>query len=189
MGRTDLTADGVAGLEVELADLRRRDVDVVGAGEVVVVGRAQAARRCASETFSGSERTACRSESAIRSRTSFIVSWIRVLGLWNFRVALDASWQSIYRLRRVCKASKTRSERMILGSPKFQESAGLTLPALGQQQRNPRGTGSLFIRWALYGIVSYTRNDAPQFPKVAQFSGFGPCERRFVPDGLQNRYF
>ena len=34
---------GVAGVQVELADLRRRDVDVVGAGQVVVVGRAQEA--------------------------------------------------------------------------------------------------------------------------------------------------
>ena len=41
--RPDLARDGVAGLQVELADLRRRDVDVVGAGQVVVVGRAQEA--------------------------------------------------------------------------------------------------------------------------------------------------
>jgi len=58
-------------------------------------GLVQAARRCASETFSGSENNAVRSESAIRSNTSFMVSWMRVLGLWNFRVAFDASWQSI----------------------------------------------------------------------------------------------
>src|SRR6185437_5985567 len=32
---------GVAGLEVEFSDLRRRDVNVVGARQVVVVGRAQ----------------------------------------------------------------------------------------------------------------------------------------------------
>ena len=41
--RTHLAADGVAGLEVELADLRGRDVDVVRAGQVVVVRRAQKA--------------------------------------------------------------------------------------------------------------------------------------------------
>ena len=41
--RADVAADGVAGLEVELANLRGRDVDVVGAGQVVVVGRAQEA--------------------------------------------------------------------------------------------------------------------------------------------------
>ena len=39
--RPDLARDGVAGLQVELADLRRRDVDVVRARQVVVVGRAQ----------------------------------------------------------------------------------------------------------------------------------------------------
>ena len=39
--RTNLTGDRVAGLQVELANLRRRDVDVVGARQVVVVGRAQ----------------------------------------------------------------------------------------------------------------------------------------------------
>ena len=41
MRRTDLAADGVAGLQVELADLRGRDVNVIRAGQVVVVGRAQ----------------------------------------------------------------------------------------------------------------------------------------------------
>ena len=41
--RPDLPGDGVAGVQIELADLRRRDVDVVGPGEVVVVGRAQEA--------------------------------------------------------------------------------------------------------------------------------------------------
>jgi hypothetical protein len=41
--RADVAADGVAGLEVELANLRRRDVDVVRAGQIVVVGRAQEA--------------------------------------------------------------------------------------------------------------------------------------------------
>ena len=35
--------DGVAGAKAEAADLRRRDVDVVGAGQVVGVGRAQKA--------------------------------------------------------------------------------------------------------------------------------------------------
>ena len=41
--RAHVAADGVAGLQVELADLRRRDVDVVGAGQVVVIGRAEEA--------------------------------------------------------------------------------------------------------------------------------------------------
>src|SRR5262249_37497354 len=40
-GRTDLTGDGVTGAQVELADLRGRDVDVVRAGQVVVLGRAE----------------------------------------------------------------------------------------------------------------------------------------------------
>ena len=39
--RTDLARHRVAGLQVELPDLRRRDVDVVGARQIVVVGRAQ----------------------------------------------------------------------------------------------------------------------------------------------------
>ena len=39
--RTDLARHGVAGLQIELPDLRRRDVDVVGPRQVVVVGRAQ----------------------------------------------------------------------------------------------------------------------------------------------------
>ena len=42
-GRTDLPGDGVAGTQVEAPDLRRRDVDVVGAGQVVVFRRAQEA--------------------------------------------------------------------------------------------------------------------------------------------------
>ena len=41
--RAHVAADGVAGLQVELADLRGRDVDVVGAGQIVVVGRAEEA--------------------------------------------------------------------------------------------------------------------------------------------------
>ena len=41
--RADVAADGVAGLEVELADLRGRDIDVVRAGQVVIVGRAEEA--------------------------------------------------------------------------------------------------------------------------------------------------
>ena len=41
MRRTDLAADGVAGLEIEFADLRRGNVNVVRAGQVVVVGRAE----------------------------------------------------------------------------------------------------------------------------------------------------
>ena len=43
LGRSDLPFDGVAGAQAEAADLRRRDVDVVGAGQVVVVGGAQEA--------------------------------------------------------------------------------------------------------------------------------------------------
>ena len=39
----DVAFDGVAGAKAEAADLRRRDVDVVGAGQVVGVGRAQKA--------------------------------------------------------------------------------------------------------------------------------------------------
>src|SRR5579862_2214043 len=41
MRRTHLAADGVAGLQVELADLRWRNVNVVRAGKIVVVGRAE----------------------------------------------------------------------------------------------------------------------------------------------------
>ena len=41
--RADLTRDRVAGMQIELADLRGRHVDVVGTREVVVVGRAQEA--------------------------------------------------------------------------------------------------------------------------------------------------
>src|SRR5438105_3770879 len=43
MGRTNLAADGVTGLEIELADLRGRDIDVIGPGKVVVIGRAEKA--------------------------------------------------------------------------------------------------------------------------------------------------
>jgi hypothetical protein len=38
-----LATDGVAGFQIKFADLRRRDVNVVGAGQVVVIGRAQEA--------------------------------------------------------------------------------------------------------------------------------------------------
>ena len=41
--RADLAGDGVAGAQIEAADLRRRDVDVVRAGQIVVLGRAQEA--------------------------------------------------------------------------------------------------------------------------------------------------
>src|SRR5262249_29176779 len=40
---TDLAANGVAGFEVEFADLRGRDVNVVRSGQVVVIGRAEEA--------------------------------------------------------------------------------------------------------------------------------------------------
>ncbi len=43
LGRADLAGDGVAGAQVEAADLRRRDVDVVRPGQVVVLGGAQEA--------------------------------------------------------------------------------------------------------------------------------------------------
>ena len=39
--RANLAGNGVAGAQVEFADLRRRDVDIVRAGEVVVFGRAE----------------------------------------------------------------------------------------------------------------------------------------------------
>ena len=38
LGRPDLARDDRAGLEAEAADLARGDIDIVGAGEVVVVG-------------------------------------------------------------------------------------------------------------------------------------------------------
>jgi hypothetical protein len=41
--RPDLAADDVAGAHAEAADLRGRDVDVVRAGQVVVLGRAEEA--------------------------------------------------------------------------------------------------------------------------------------------------
>ena len=43
LGRADLAGDGVAGAQVEAADLRGRDVDVIGAGQIVVLGGAQEA--------------------------------------------------------------------------------------------------------------------------------------------------
>ncbi len=43
LGRADLALDRITRAQVESADLRRRHVDVVGAGQVVVVGRAQEA--------------------------------------------------------------------------------------------------------------------------------------------------
>src|SRR5438876_449745 len=43
MRGTHLAADGVAGFQVEFADLRRRNVNVVGAGKVIVVRRTQKA--------------------------------------------------------------------------------------------------------------------------------------------------
>ena len=39
----DMTVDRVAGAQAEAADLRRRDVDVIRAGQVVVIGGAQEA--------------------------------------------------------------------------------------------------------------------------------------------------
>jgi hypothetical protein len=43
LGRADLAFDGVAGAQVEAAHLARADVDVVGAGQVGTLGRAQEA--------------------------------------------------------------------------------------------------------------------------------------------------
>jgi hypothetical protein len=43
LGRADMPVDGVAGAQSEAADLRGRDVDVVGAGEVVGFGAAEEA--------------------------------------------------------------------------------------------------------------------------------------------------
>ena len=39
--RANLAGDGVAGAQIELADLRRRDVDIVRAGQIVVFRRAE----------------------------------------------------------------------------------------------------------------------------------------------------
>ena len=55
MRRTYLAADGVAGFQVELSDLRRRDINVVRPRQVVVIGRAQesvAVRENLQNTFS-----------------------------------------------------------------------------------------------------------------------------------------
>src|SRR5579864_1135834 len=41
MRRPYLAADGIAGFQVKFADLRRRNINVVGSGEVVVIGRTQ----------------------------------------------------------------------------------------------------------------------------------------------------
>ena len=43
LGAADLALDRVAGAQAEAADLRGRDIDVVRAGQVVGVGRAQEA--------------------------------------------------------------------------------------------------------------------------------------------------
>ena len=43
LGRADLAADGIAGAQIETADLAGRDVDIVGTGQVVVLGGAQEA--------------------------------------------------------------------------------------------------------------------------------------------------
>jgi hypothetical protein len=53
---------------------------------------------------------------------------MRVFGRWNFRVAFEASWQSIYRFRKVWSASKTRSERILGGSPS-RKNIGLKIPS------------------------------------------------------------
>ena len=58
--RPDLAGDGVAGAQVEAPDLRRRDVDVVRAGQIVVLGRAQEAEavRQALENAFGEDQSA-----------------------------------------------------------------------------------------------------------------------------------
>ena len=43
LGRPDLPGHGIAGVQIEFANLRRRHVDVIRAGQVVVVGGAQEA--------------------------------------------------------------------------------------------------------------------------------------------------
>ena len=43
MRRADVAADGVAGLEVELADLRGRNINIVWAGQIVIIRRAKKA--------------------------------------------------------------------------------------------------------------------------------------------------
>src|SRR6476646_63808 len=43
MRRTYLAADGVTGFQIEFADLRRGNVNIVGARQIVVVGRAEEA--------------------------------------------------------------------------------------------------------------------------------------------------
>ena len=43
LGRAHLAGDGVAGAQIELANLRGRDVDIVRARQIVVLGRAQEA--------------------------------------------------------------------------------------------------------------------------------------------------
>ena len=43
LGAADFAFDGVAGAQAEAADDRRRDIDVVGAGEVIGLGRAEEA--------------------------------------------------------------------------------------------------------------------------------------------------
>src|SRR5438105_14659091 len=43
MRRPHLAANGVARFEVEFADLRWRNINVVGSGEIVVIGRTQKA--------------------------------------------------------------------------------------------------------------------------------------------------
>src|SRR3546814_6046196 len=40
-GGTNLAFDGVAGMQVETPDLRVRDIDIVGAGQIRGIGRAQ----------------------------------------------------------------------------------------------------------------------------------------------------
>ena len=43
LGRADLAGDGIAGAQIEAADLRRRNIHVVRAGQIIVLGRAQEA--------------------------------------------------------------------------------------------------------------------------------------------------
>src|SRR5208283_4838986 len=153
-----------------------------------------AARRCASAKFSGSDNTSCRSAPAIRSKTPFIVSWILVLGRWNFRVALEASWQSIYRFRNVCKASNTRSERIV--SCSFLIYMGISLSPLFPRTRQD-SQDARFLIWAhgsrhptqtrrtsdIHGTPQSIRNSPPgQYfsgPLYTALRGSGRCRFRF----------
>ena len=221
MRRAHLAADGVAGFQVELADLRWRHINVVRPGQVVVVGRAQeavAVREDLQHTFgedvsffftlrlqdledevlfaesAGAGQlqrsgdlgqlgnvfffefcnghiylrgyflregfrflsrgwialppcghtaelpmqlaVVLRQSSRVRSGCRDVPhrrfcqtpdSWFPECGCSAYetcRVAFEASWQSIYRFRKVCRASNTRSERIFGRSPYNRDNLG-----------------------------------------------------------------